>query len=206
MPDRLGRKEDWIDRDEYEYQKNLVPDYRYALVVSPYGLFPEDVRAGESHIGRAVRAAINNTHAQLRSVLGMRDWGAEVDVAVRGGRVQSVSEMVVVEGRSRWLGHRWELTDAMPKRELQAKDFVIDAALLDMATYNGDMTETYFTPRASDEEMQISRNFNTACLTSLRGCDGLCAFVPRTLDYLKRHPDAGGNIIPPKCSESRPSS
>jgi len=201
MPDPLGRKEDWIDKDEYQYQKNLVIAYGYASLISPYGLFSRDTGSGESRVAVAVRAVMNKTPVQLRSVFGMRDWGVEVDMAIRSGRVQSVSGMVVVEGRSRWLGHEWEFATAMPRHELQARDFVVNSAMLDMATNNGDTTENYFTPRASDEEMQLSRKFNTACLTSLRGCDGLCAFVPRTLAYLKRHPESAGNIIQLKCPE-----
>ena len=68
-----------------------------------------------------------------------------------------------------------------------------------MATNSGSMIENYFTPRASNEEMQASRKFNTACLTSLRGCDGFCEFVPHTLEYLKQHPDAAGNFSPSNC-------
>jgi len=199
MPDPLGRKQDWNDKDEYEYQSDIVIDYTYDAVISPYRLFLRDIRSAGSPTTVAVRAVINNTPVQLRSAIGMRDWGAGIDIAIRRGRVQSISGMVVVEGRSKWLGHRWEFGIAMPRHELQTRDFVVNSAFLDMATNNGAMTENYFTPRASDEEKEISRNFNWACLTSLRGCDGCCAFAPRTLDYLKRHPEAAGNIIPPAC-------
>jgi len=197
--DPLGPRENWIDKDEYDYQKNLISDYRYSFEVSPYDLIPRDVRSGQNRFTRVVRAVMNNTPVQPRSVFGMRNWGVEVDVAIRDGRVQSVLGMVVVEGRTRWLGHEWKLANAMPARELQAKVFVIDSAILDMATNSGSMIENHFTPRASDEEVQVSRKFNTACLTRLRGCDGFCDFVPRALEYVKGHPDAAGNFIPPRC-------
>lgn len=198
-PDQLGRKEDWIDKDEYEYQKNLVSEYRYALAVSPFGLIPSDLHWSQNRIYETFRAVMSSTSVPVRGVLSMRDWGAEVDVAIRGGRVQLVSGMVVVEGRSRWMGHRWQFADAMPEHRLHAKDFVVMSSHLEMATNNGDMTENYFTQRASDEEMQMSRKFNSACLTNLRGCYGFCDFVPRTLEYLKRHPDTAVNFISPTC-------
>ena len=101
--------------------------------------------------------------------------------------------------RTRWLGHEWNLTNAMPERRIKAKAFVVDSGALEMANNGGALIQNIFTPRASDEEVQVSRKFNAACLTSLRGCDGFCDFVPRILEYLNRHPDAAGNIIPPKC-------
>jgi len=198
-PDSLGPRENWIDKEEYDYQKSLESDYRYYLAVSPYELLANDVRSGQTRADRTVRAVMNNTSVQLRSVLGMRDWNAGVEVAIRDGRVQSVLGMVLVEGRSGWMGNIWKLANAMPNRELQGRAYVVRSAHLNMATNSGSMIENYFTPRASNEEMQASRKFNTACLTSLRGCDGFCEFVPHTLEYLKQHPDAAGNFSPSNC-------
>ena len=75
-PDSLGPRENWIDKEEYDYQKSLESDYRYYLAVSPYKLLANDVRSGQSRADRTVRAVMNNTSVQLRSVLGMRDWNA----------------------------------------------------------------------------------------------------------------------------------
>jgi hypothetical protein len=196
-PDFLGPRENWIDKDEYDYQKELVSDRSYSLEVSPFGVIPSDF--GQHRITQAIRAAINHTPEQLRAVLGMRDWGTGVGLTIRGSRVQSVSAMVLVEGRPRWLGHEWKLVNAMPERRMRAKAFIVESAFLEMANNGGSLTQNIFTPQASDEEVQVSRKFNTACLTSLRGCDGFCDFVPHTLEYLAQHPDAAGNFIPPKC-------
>jgi len=198
-PDSLGPREDWIDKDEYDYQKELVSDYRYDLEVSPFGLIPSDMRWGQHRITQAIRAAINHTPVHLRAVLGMRDWGTGVGLTIRGSRVQSVSAMVLVEGRPRWLGHEWKLVNAMPQRRMHTKAFIVESGFLEMANNGGSLTQNIFTPRALDEEVQVSRKFNAACLTSLRGCDGFCDFVPLTLEYLEQHPEAAGNFIPPKC-------
>jgi len=193
----LGPRENWIDKDEYDYQKELVGDHQYSLEVSPFGLIPSDM--SQHRITEAIRATINHTPVQLRAVLGMRDWGTGVGLTVGGSRVQSVSAMVLVEGRTRWLGHEWKLANAMPERRMRAKSFIVESGILEMANNGGSLTQNIFTTRASDEEVQVSRKFNAACLTSLRGCDGFCEFVPRTLEYLAQHPDAAGNFIPPKC-------
>lgn len=196
-PDSVGSRENWIDKDEYDYEKGLASDYKYDFEVSPFGLIPSDPRWGQHPIIQAIRTIVDKTPAQLRAVLGMRDWGLEAGLAIRDSRVQSVSAMVLVEGRSRWLGHEWKLANAMPERRLSGKVFVVESAALTMAN-GGALIQNTFTPRASDEEVQVSRKFNAACLTSLRACDGFCDFAPDILEYLKQHPDAAGNIIPPK--------
>jgi hypothetical protein len=198
-PDSLGPRENWTDKDEYDYKKELASDYRYDLEVSPFGLIPSDLSWGQHRITQAIRAAINHTPVHLRAVLGMRDWGTGVGFTIRGARVQSVSAIVLVEGRPRWLGHEWKLVNAMPERRMRAKTFIVESGFLEMANNGGELTQNIFTSRASDEEVQVSRKFNTACFTSLRGCGGFCDFVPHTIEYLVQHPDTAGNFIPPKC-------
>lgn len=196
----LSPREDWSDRDEYDYQKNLLSDYRFSLEVSPFGLLTTNGHFGQrGRVTQSIRATINTLPARLRAVFGLRDWGTAVDLSIRGGRVQSVSGMVLVEGRSRWLGHEWEFASAMPEHGIQANVFFVESGILEMENNGGAIIQDIFTPKASEEEVQTSRKFNTACLTSIRGCDGFCDFTPRTLEYLKQHPDAAGNIIPPKC-------
>jgi hypothetical protein len=36
-PEPLSPREQWIDKDEYDYQENRLSDYRYELEVSPFG-------------------------------------------------------------------------------------------------------------------------------------------------------------------------
>lgn len=198
-PDSLGARKDWTDKDDYDYQKELASDYRYDLEVSPFGLIPSDLIGGQHGITQTVRAAINHTPVHLRAALGMRDWGTDVSLTIKGSQVQSVSALVLVEGRPRWLGLEWKLVNAMPERRMREKAFIVESGSLEMANNGGSLTQIIFTPRASDEEVEVSRKFNAACITSLGGCDGFCDFVPRTLNYLEQHPDAAGSFIPPKC-------
>jgi hypothetical protein len=195
VPEQLPPKEQWIDKDEYDYQANLLSDYKYELGISPFGT--TTLKAGR--LTQAMRAARESVPAHLRSVLGMRDWGTVVELAIRNNRVQSVSAMALVEGRSEWLGHRWQVAEGMPRHDMRPQAYAIGAANLTMEDGGGMMIENFFTPRASEEEVESARQFNAGCLTSMRGCNGLCDVAPRSLEYLKQHPDVAWNIIPPKC-------
>ena len=198
-PDSLGAKEDWLDKEEYDYQKELISDYSYELGASPFGLTSSGMGQGQHRITQAIRTAMNKTPSQLRTVLGMRDWGAEIVMTIRGSRVQSVSAIVLVEGRTNWLGHEWSFANAMPERRIRTRVFVVRSVALEMPSNGGALIQNIFTPQASAEEVQVARKFNSSCLTSLRGCDGFCDFIPGIVEYLKQHPAAAGNIIPPKC-------
>jgi hypothetical protein len=129
----------------------------------------------------------------------MRDWGTVVELSIRSNRVMSVSEVTLVEGRSEWLGYKWEIAEGMPHHEMRPQGYAIGSAHLTMGGGGGEMIESFFTPKASDEETETARKFNAGCLTSIRGCSGLCDLAPRSLEYIEHHPDAAWNIIPQKC-------
>lgn len=191
----LASRDQWTDLQEYDYQKNRQSDYNYEVAISPFGittLYPSRL----TQIMRAMRKAFP---ARLRPIFGMRNWGVGVDLAIRSGRVQSVSAMAMLEGRSQWLGHEWSVANEMPHHELQGRAFVVDSAILEMEDGGGTAIENILTTAASEQEIRTARTFNTECLTSIRGCNGLCDVAPHTLEYLSQHPDVRGNITPPKC-------
>lgn len=191
----LSPREDWIDKDEYEYQKTRASDYAYSLEVSPFAsLTPYAGRFAQ--VMRKLRTAVP---ARLRPMLGMRDWLADISISIRGGRVQSVGAITVFAGRSRWLGYSWRLAEGMPEHDMQQKTYAVGAGALTMGEGGGATIDNYFTPEASEEEAQAARQFNTNCLTSITGCKSFCDVAPRALDYLKKHPDAIWSIIPPEC-------
>jgi hypothetical protein len=194
----LSPRENWIDKDEYDYQQSRLSDYKYEMAISPFGITaPQKV----SRVDRAIRTVVGVIHPRLRAVLGMRDWETVVDLSIRNSRVHSVSAMTLLEGRSQWFGYKWELAEGMPHHDMGPADYSIGAANLTMGISLGvgDMIENYITPKASKVETETARQFNRACLTNLRGCDGLCDLAPLPLKYLERKPDAAWNIIPPKC-------
>jgi hypothetical protein len=198
----LGRKEDCVDPEwcehEIEYQLPLLPDYEYAVEVNPWGFYtlPNPQR---SRLQDVLRAVINGVPAPLRSRVGMRDWLATVDIAIRGGRVSRVSAAVFVEGRSQWIGHEWTLAGEMPRYDMRLRSYTIDGAHLSFRNNGGGAVRHYLTPRAPEDVVQAARSVNTACLTSFLGCRGMCDLSGRTVQYLKTHPDETWNIRPPEC-------
>jgi hypothetical protein len=188
----LPPREQWLDKDEYEYRKELASDRQYEFGTGMY--------FATSQLGRALRATKDAVPTQLRRQLGMNEGGTVVVLSIRGGRVQSVSAETLFQGRCNWLGHKWELAEKMPHYGMPPRTYAVGAAHLTMLAgglFGGEMIENFFTPRASEEEVDAARKFNTACLTG--NCNGLCDVAPRALKYLKQHPDAAWNIIPPKC-------
>jgi len=194
-PEPLPPREQSIDKDEYDYQMNRQSDYKYELGISPFGT---TVAPPVGRWTQTLRSARERIPVHLRPLLGLRDWGTEVELSIRRGHVQSVSAMTLVQGRSQWLGHSCELAERMPRSHMPPRAYAIGAAHLTMADGGGEMIQNFFTPTASKEEVATARKFSAGCLTSLRGC-GFCDVAPRALDYLEHHPDAAWNIIPPKC-------
>jgi hypothetical protein len=195
-PEPLSPREQWIDKEEYDYEVKRQCDYKYDVGVSPFGTTVARV----SRFAQALRDARELVPTHLRPWLGLRDWGITGELSIRGGGVQSVSAMTIFEGRTGWLGHQWELAEEMPRYGMPARAYAIGAAHLSMAPSGGEMISNFFTPRASNEEIDIAHKFDAECLTSFNGCNGLCETAPRPLVYLKKHPDADWNIIPPQCN------
>lgn len=195
-PEPLPPRERWIDKEEYDYEVTRQCDYKYELGVSPFGTTVGRV----GRLAQALRAARELVATRLQPLLGLRDWGIVAELSIRSGRVQSVSAMTIFEGRSEWLSHEWELADGMPRYGMPARSYVIGATHLTMANGGGEMISNFITPRASDEEVNAAHKFNSKCMTSVGGCHGLCDAAPRPLAYLKQHPDATWNIIPPQCN------
>jgi hypothetical protein len=198
-PEPLSPREQWIDKEEFDYQQNRLTDYDYEITVSPYGI----TGSWPGRLTQVKQAIIASVPTHLRPALGMRDWGTGVELSIRGNRVQAVSAMAQFAGSSKWLGHSWELAEGMPHYDMPARTYLIGAAVLSGMDGGGEMIENYLTPEASQEEVEAARQFNTGCFTSIKGCNGLCDVAPPALQYLTQHPDADWNIIPPKCPNVR---
>jgi hypothetical protein len=122
-PDPLGPKENWIDKDEYEYQRGLLSDYKYEIALSPFGTMSHGSGTRYRVIGAILRE-IGAVPSDLRGMLGMRLWVTTVDLSIRNGQVQSISAMTQLEGRNGWLGHQWSLAKGMPHHDMQPRTYL----------------------------------------------------------------------------------
>lgn len=198
IPEPLPPRDQWFDKEEFDYQQRHLSDYRYEIDISPFGI----TGPWPSRLTQVKRALVGAVPTRVRPALGMRDWGTAADFSIRGNRVRAVSAVAVFPGHSEWLGHSWELAEDMPSHDMPASGYLIGAATLTMPGGGGEMIENYLTKKASQEETDVARRFNTGCLVSLTGCSGLCEVAPRALLYLREKPDAHWNIVPPKCPAS----
>jgi len=199
-PEPLSAPESWVDRAEYDYQKSIRCDHKYSMEMSPFGLLATGGTFGQrTRTTLAIRAVMNVIPARLRGAIGLRDWGAGVDLSTRDGRIQSIRGTLLVEGRSNWLGHEWRYAAEMPDHRLRGRAFTIDSGILEMENNGGMLVQDIFTPDATAEQSDVARELDVACLGSFRGCAGLCDIAPRTVEYARLHPDAAGNPVLPKC-------
>lgn len=194
-PDPLPRREDWIDKDEYEYQQKLKSDYNYGMGVSAF-------EAGEltGNISSILDRAGNSMSPTWRRRLGIRIWSSDLQISIRDRRVCSVSVRTLVEGRDRWLGHQWSLSELMPRSRMKDRPYLIGAAHLTIfagGLFGGSAVTNFLTPTASDQEQHVARDFNRTCITGFKACDDLEELAPLTFAYLSQHPDAAWNIIVP---------
>jgi len=189
-----------------EHDRRMLSDYTYSLEIQTWW-YPTWVTWDPAWTGpngrrvapweRALRNALNAIPARVRPLLGMRDWNVAADIRIRSGRVFGVNAGALLEGRPGWHLHEWVRATEMPEENLQSRSFAVLGGSLTGPPCCGGVVEVYLTPKASPEEVRAAHALNTACLTSLRGCDGSCEASPLTLQYLTKHPDPHFNA--PKC-------
>ncbi|MGE5112138.1 MAG: hypothetical protein ACM3JB_14845 [Acidobacteriaceae bacterium] len=199
--ERLGPRENWLDKEEYKLRLRSLSDFAYSLEANPWG-FPNLARAMEGKERRTdkiLRAVMANIPSRLRQYLLMRDWVVGVELSFKDSQVSRVSMTALVEGHDQWLGHQWVLATEMPHLDMPPRTYVIGAAFLSMADGVGNSVENFLTPAALSEQTEAAHGFNTACLTSIRGCSGSCESSLRTIQYLEKHPEAAYNIATPNC-------
>ena len=193
IPEPLAPKEQWIEPQEYDYQKLRLSDYNYEVTVAPFEMSRLPAKL------QALYDFLSSIPPDRRAIFGLRDWDITVVLSIRDRKLLRVATFTRVEAHCTWLGHEWELSDLMPHGDMPRRRYLVGTAHMTILPNGGSAITNFFTPAASDEEKDIARSFNSACLTKLRGCNGFCEFAPRVLDYLTKNRDADWGIIPPKC-------
>jgi len=186
----LGPRENWLDKSEYERALRTYPDYAYSIEVNPWGYPSIGTESDLSlRLNAVLWSAMDDVPTSIRSPFGLRRWVSAVDIYIRDGRVSKVSGEVLVEGRSRWLNHEWSLVSEMPREALQSSAYITEPENIAMRTGRSRGLENTVTPQASEQETEAAHLWNTACLTSLRGCTDRCELSPTAFRYMKNHPD-----------------
>ena len=78
-PEPLPPREQWVDKEEYDYEAKRQCDYKYELGVSPFG-------TTIGRVGRLAQALRNGRQivpAPLRPWLGLRDWGIVAELSIQ---------------------------------------------------------------------------------------------------------------------------
>ena len=172
-------------------------DYRYEVELSPFQLWP---RSGQELKGfrQVLARLVFMTPSALREPLSMRASWIYVLIAIRGGRVESVSGHLFVEGRTRWLGHAWTLSNELPDPNSPQRTYAVDGATVTLNT-GGALTVNHLTPGATPEQFEAAQSFYADCLAGLGPCRCLHDLSPRAFQYLDGHPDAGDVIQLEEC-------
>jgi hypothetical protein len=137
-----------------------------------------------------------------RDPVSLRDWFGNVEIGIRGGRVDTVVGSLYVEGRTRWLGNSWQLFADMPNSDMRRKNYAVDGTFLEFPGYGGAGTLHYLTPAATPEQVISAQSVNTRCLTGSIPCRCLWDLSPPAFQYLNRHPEVGSTITTPDCPDS----
>jgi hypothetical protein len=189
--------DDCVDKAACEYQNAHRPDYNYGFALSPFDVMssPND----QARVHRLLSILMIRTPSALRDPISMRDWLVGVEISIRGGRVVAVGGYLYVEGRNRWLGNTWDLSDELPDLDMRPKAYAISGIFLTFPGNGGGGTVHYLTPAATPEQFKSAQSFNTRCITGLVPCRCLSDLTPLAFQYLSRHPEVGSSIETDDC-------
>jgi hypothetical protein len=199
-PPPIAPIEDCVDKANCAYQNAHRPDYQYGFALSPFKVMPStptQARTGRVH--HLLTFLMIRTPSEWRDPFSLRDSWTDVEVSIRAGRVVAVSGELYVEGRNRWLGNTWRLSDEMPELEGSGKVYAIDGAFLTFPGNGGAGTVHYLTPRATPEQFKSAHSFSTRCISGLVPCSCLSDLTPLAFQYLGQHPDVGSSIRTEDC-------
>ena len=162
--------------------------YSYEIKLSPFQVF------SNGHGATAYLMVYVPNY--LRGLLSLRNWLVTVGVHVQNGRVKSVNGDAFVEGGSKWLGNSWH---KLPGVDKASSAYSVEMSSLNIAQNGGSGLDESFTPSATNEQVQISYDFNRSCFIGFIPCSTLCDFKPSLFKYLKAHPDIRGNFDTNYC-------
>jgi hypothetical protein len=101
-----------VNKPACEYRNAHLPDYAYEADLAPFNVF-SGLHRRPRGIHLALAYLMFRTSSSLRDPLSLRDWIVSVQIRIRAGRVETVGAELYLEGRTRWLGNAWTLSEDM---------------------------------------------------------------------------------------------
>jgi hypothetical protein len=137
---------------------------------------------------------------------GIRDWQLVVTCTSQGQKIHGIDVRFYVVGQYETLGAQWSLAPEIPESwqrhrgdKLSPEDqrtFLHWYHITSMPSGEGFSVDT--TQDSTEREM-MARRINRACMTSVRGCDGLCELLPDAVPLLnERRRSWGGSCGVPR--------
>lgn len=123
--------------------------------------------------------------------LGLRGQYLSIFATIDGRQVQSISAVLIVDGRYESLGQRWGLAGQIPQPYLGDPSITLEDRRTLMRWFHitnwrsGEGFHIDVTPASTSEELR-ARHPNLHCLFSFRGCDGLCELMPNAIPVLRQ--------------------
>jgi hypothetical protein len=196
--------DDCVSKADCEYRNAHVSDYAYEVDLSPFNVAQSPERS-TGRVHRLMAALMYGTDSSWRNALSLRDWTVFAQIKIRGGRVCGVYSGVFVEGRTRWLGDTWVLSDRveMPNPDKRSLPYVVEGSALTFPGNGGAGVIQNLTPAATAEQSQVAHSFNGRCLSGILPCRRLCDLAPRTFNYVNEHPEAGNIVSTDGCLKSK---
>jgi hypothetical protein len=179
----------WVNKFQPDYDRS---DYTYDVQINPwfYDAVPGKTPTG---IHRTLRSFVKKTPPAWRHALGLRKWLVGGDIRIKAGIIDSVSGVMVAEGKDKWLGAEWNLVAAVPPDRLQqfwgttsgTRTFSVNGGHL-LWDDEGQFLEAWITPATEANDASALRELNVRCLNFR--CAGFHELMPAAATEYNSHP------------------
>ena len=177
-----------------DIQLGYHEDYNYVFEISPW----RSSTASSGQSAESVYSIERALNPRFRRAVGFRKWRVGIDLAMKQDRVVAVQSVAIVEGRRRWLGAMWHLSEIPPEFErivppdalpdVERRELVTPG-ILNLETGTGTSWTVWMTPSSPADQRRIAHRLNFGCIRSFSGCDTVCDLLPEAPQYFREHPE-----------------
>lgn len=175
----------------WNQQLGALEDYNYVLEINPWR-FPTI----SNPMSVPIRKALN---PRLRRAIALRNWMVWSEIAIKQHQVVAIQAETYVEGKTKWLGTVWRLSEKPREFERDPnveylqwppelkRDFV-SPAILEIVG-GGTTWQFWVKPTSPTLQRHVADRWNFGCLDSFGGCNSVCELLPEAAPYFKEHPE-----------------